>query len=203
MAQHHHLLQHCPKRGSRRDYPCSPHHTAPLFPGALGRLSQGSCPSITLLGRAVFRTRHTVLHTTVPWCCCPAHSPSSRASPPAPIRQAVPRAELLSHHPQGLGSGAQSLLLSGLTLREAWWVVVDISDHDGDCGGSGQATQLSGHVCCTDHHLVPVLRLTVQVSHSCPDHTWKLAGQHECRHITEKALLEDYLVQALCQSRAS
>lgn len=65
----------------------------------------------------------------------------------------------------------------GLTLREAWWVVVDISDYDGDCGGSRQATQLSCHVCCTDHHLVAVLCLTVQVCHGCPDHTWKPAGQ--------------------------
>lgn len=66
---------------------------------------------------------------------------------------------------------------AGLTLREAWWVVVDISDYDGDCGGSRQATQLSCHVCCTDHHLVAVLCLTVQVCHGCPDHTWKPAGQ--------------------------
>lgn len=89
----------------RRGYPCSPYPTAWLFPGALGRPSQGRCPSTTLLGRGAFRTRHAVLHATVPWCCCPANSPSSRASSPAAMCQAVPRAELLSHHPQGLGSG--------------------------------------------------------------------------------------------------
>lgn len=66
---------------------------------------------------------------------------------------------------------------AGLTLREAWWVVIDISDHDGDCGGSRQATQLSCHVCGTDHHLVAVLSLAVQVCHGRPDHTWKPAGQ--------------------------
>ena len=103
--------------------------------------------------------------------------------------QAVLGAELLSHHPQGARTTARASahfpLLSGLTLREAWWVVIDIGDYDGDCGGSRQATQLSCHVRCADHHLIPVLRLTVQVSHGCPDHTWKPAGQREHRQVTE------------------
>ena len=108
---------------------------------------------------------------------------------PADMCQAALRAEPPSHHPQvtrtRTRASAHPAPLSGLTLREAWWVVIDIGDYDGDCGGPRQATQLSRHVCCTDHHLIPVLRLTVQVSHSCPDHTWKPAAQHEHRHIAE------------------
>lgn len=65
---------------------------------------------------------------------------------------------------------------AGLTLREARRVVVDIGDHDGDGGGSGQAPQLPGHVCGTDHHLIAVLCLAVQVCHGGPDHTCE-AGQ--------------------------
>lgn len=85
------------QRRSRTGYPCSPHHTAPLFPGALDRLSQGSCPSITLLGRGAFRTRHIVLHATVQnFCptthkdcaCEPLHPPPTRTG----IRCSVPTA---------------------------------------------------------------------------------------------------------------
>lgn len=85
-----------------------------------------------------------------------------------------------SHHPQGTRtcpSAHPHLEPAGLTLREAWWVVVDISDHDGDCGGSREAPQLSCHVCSTDHHLIAVLSLAVQVCHGRPDHTCKPAGQ--------------------------
>lgn len=74
--------------------------------------------------------------------------------------------DMLSAHPSP----------AGLTLREAWRVVVDVGDHNGDGGGSGQPPQLPGHVCGTDHHLVAVLCLTVQVCHGGPDHTCK-AGQ--------------------------
>lgn len=101
--------------------------------------------------------------------------------------------------PKGPGPGQGPVLtpplLSGLTLREAWRVVIDIGDYDGDCGGSRQATQLSCHVRCTDHHLVPVLRLTVQVSHGRPDHTWKPAGQREHRQVAEHPSTESQMGQ--------
>ena len=60
---------------------------------------------------------------------------------------------------------------ASLTLREAGRVVVDISDHDGDGRGAGEAAQLARHVCGLDHHLVALLALAVKVGHGCPDHT--------------------------------
>lgn len=58
-----------------------------------------------------------------------------------------------------------------LTLRETGWVVIDISDHDGDGRGAGEAAQLACHVCGLDHHFVALLALAVKVGHSRPDHT--------------------------------
>lgn len=112
-----------------------------------------------LLGKDTLRPRHTAVCSAV-LCCCPTNIPSSRAG------------SACSHTP---GCARSPTTRAELTLWEAWWVVIDISDHDGDGGGAGQPAQLSRHVRGTDHHLVPVLCLTVQVSHSCPDHTWKWA----------------------------
>lgn len=58
-----------------------------------------------------------------------------------------------------------------LTLWEAGRVVIDVSNHDGDCSGAREATQLACHVCGLDNHLIAFLALTVEVRYSCPDHT--------------------------------
>lgn len=63
-----------------------------------------------------------------------------------------------------------------LTLREPWGVVVDVRDDDGHGGGSRQAAQLPCHVRGADHHLVPVLRLAVQVGHRRADHACRGRG---------------------------
>lgn len=63
-------------------------------------------------------------------------------------------------------------LVTLLTLWEAGWVVVDVSNHDGDCSGAREATQLACHVRGLDNHLVAFLALTVEVRHGCPDHTY-------------------------------
>jgi len=107
------------------------------------------------LGRGTLSPKHTAVRSAVP-----NNIPSSRAG---------------SAHSHTPGCARSPRTRAGLTLREAWGVVVDISDHDGDRGGAGQPAQLPRHVRRTDHHLVPVLCLTVQVSHGCPDHTWKWA----------------------------
>lgn len=49
--------------------------------GALGRLSQGSCPSV-LPGRDAFRPRQGAEHPMVPRCCRPASGMSSRGGSP-------------------------------------------------------------------------------------------------------------------------
>lgn len=64
-----------------------------------------------------------------------------------------------------------SLVCCGLTLREAWRVVIHIRQGDVDHSGPGQASSLPGHVLGFDHHLVvlPLLPVHVGRTQSCPD----------------------------------
>ncbi len=62
---------------------------------------------------------------------------------------------------------------STLTLREAWRVVINIRDHYGHCGGTGEAAHLACHICCLDNQLIAVLRLPIQIRHGRPDHSWR------------------------------
>lgn len=57
----------------------------------------------------------------------------------------------------------------GLTLWEARRIVINVCDHNGDCGGSGETTHLSCHVCCLDDQLITILCFTVQICHRCHD----------------------------------
>lgn len=58
-----------------------------------------------------------------------------------------------------------------LTLGEAWRVVVDVGELDGDGGGSGQAAKVSPHVFGLEQHQVLVLGLPVHVGHGCAQDT--------------------------------
>lgn len=57
----------------------------------------------------------------------------------------------------------------GLTLWEARRIVINVCDHNGDCGGSRETTHLSCHVCCLDDQLITILCFTVQICHRCHD----------------------------------
>lgn len=58
-----------------------------------------------------------------------------------------------------------------LTLGEAWRVVVDVRELDGDGGGPGQAAKVSPHVFGLEQHQVLVLGLPVHVRHGCAQDT--------------------------------
>lgn len=58
-----------------------------------------------------------------------------------------------------------------LTLGEAWRVVVDVAQLDGDGGGPGQSTQVSPHVLGLQEHQVLVLGLPVHVGHGRAQNT--------------------------------
>lgn len=51
----------------------------------------------------------------------------------------------------------------GLTVAEAWWVVVDVCQCDGDRGGPGEPSHLAHHVLGLDDQDVLVSGLTVHV----------------------------------------
>lgn len=62
-----------------------------------------------------------------------------------------------------------------LTLGEAWRVVVDVCEFDGDGGGPGQTAKMAAHVFSLEQHQVLVLGLPVHVGHGSAQDTWGAA----------------------------
>lgn len=60
-----------------------------------------------------------------------------------------------------------------LTTREAWRVVIDVSEGDRDRGGAGEAAHLAHHVFSLDDQHVLVLHLSVHVGQCRPDDAWR------------------------------
>lgn len=87
-----------------------------------------------------------------------------------------------------------------LTLGEAWRVVVDVGELDGDGGGPGESPQVPPHVLGLEEHQVLVLGLPVHVRHGRAEDTCEsdeafrrrnnrrqtLANVHVCAHDESK-----------------
>lgn len=58
-----------------------------------------------------------------------------------------------------------------LTLGEAWRVVVDVCEFDGDGRGPGQTAKMAAHVFSLEQHQVLVLGLPVHVGHGSAQDT--------------------------------
>ena len=61
---------------------------------------------------------------------------------------------------------------AGLTLGEAWRVVVDIREGDADRRGSRESAHLSGHVFSLDHDLVVLFDFPVHAGQGGLDQAW-------------------------------
>lgn len=96
----------------------------------------------------------------------PTDSPHQQSiiAPRHRIIPVLPR--LLSNPPPHSRTGRITL-----TLGEAWRVVVDVAQLDGDGGGPGQSTQVSPHVLGLQEHQVLVLGLPVHVGHGRAQNT--------------------------------
>lgn len=62
-------------------------------------------------------------------------------------------------------------VIEKLTLGEAWRVVVDVGELDGDGGGPGESPQVAPHVLGLEEHQVLVLGLPVHVRHGRAENT--------------------------------
>lgn len=62
-------------------------------------------------------------------------------------------------------------VMSSLTAGEARRVVIDVSQHHGDRGGSGQAAHLTNHIFGLDNQQEMIPHLSVHVRKSRPHHT--------------------------------